>query len=100
MPCPRQNVLRITPEEMRRAVSACREAGHPFPADEDLLSKVLTYPDEDVVGEILDRLETLFQSQPSKNPRLLVSRLDDAALLIRPGAAKDRILEMKAKLKS
>jgi hypothetical protein len=85
---------------MRRAVAALKEAGHNFPSDEDLLSKALTFPDETIVMELLEQLEALLESQPSKNPRLLVSRLDDAALSIRPGAAKDRISKMKAKLKS
>lgn len=89
-----------TPEEIRRAVLAFREAGHAFPADEDLLSKALTFPDEDVVLELLGQLEGLLECQASKNPRLLASRLDDAALSIRPGVAKERIAKIKAKLKS
>ena len=89
-----------THDEMRGAVSALKEANHPFPADEDLLSKALTYPDEGVVLEVLDQMEALLDSHPSKNPRLLASRLEDAAFLSRPGLAKDRILKIKAKLKA
>lgn len=85
-----------THEEMQRAVAALKEAGHPFPADEDLLSKVLTHPDEAVVVEVLDKLEVLYASQAPKSPRLLVSRLEDAAFMTKPGVAKDRILKMKA----
>lgn len=89
-----------TPDEMRRAVSAIREAGLELPHDEDLLSKVLTYPDETVVLDVLAQLESLLKRGAAKNPRLLVSRLDDAAFECRPGQAMDRILRLKEKLKS
>lgn len=88
-----------THDEMRRSVEALLEASHPFPEDEDLLSKALTYPSEDFVIGLLDKLEAILDAHPPKNPRLLASRLDDAAFSTRPGAAKDRILALKEKLK-
>jgi hypothetical protein len=89
-----------THDEMQHAVAAFKEAKHEFPSDEDLLSKVLTHPDEDIVLEVLCHLEALFAAQPPKNSRLLVTRLEDAAFLSKPGAAKDRILKMKAKYRA
>lgn len=89
-----------THDEMQRAVGALKEAGLSLPADEDLLSKVLTHPDENLVAEVLELLEGLFGGHPPKSPRLLLTRLEDAAFLCKPGATKDRILAMKAKYRA
>ena len=89
-----------TTEEMKGAVSALKEANLPFPQDEDLLSKVLTYPDNAVVLEALDQLETLLAKISPKNPRLLISRLDNATFECGPGQTKERIQKIKEKLKS
>lgn len=89
-----------THEEMQRAVGALKEAKLSFPAEEDLLSKVLTHPDEAIVLEVLDHLDALFTTQAPKSPRLLATRLEDAAFLCKPGIAKDRILAMKQKFRA
>jgi hypothetical protein len=89
-----------THEEMQRAVAALKEAKLEFPADEDLLSKVLTHPDEDIVIEVLNQLDALFAAHPPKNARLLATRLEDAAFQTKPGIAKDRIVSLKAKYRA
>jgi len=89
-----------THEEMQRSVGALKEAGLSLPEDEDLLSKVLTHPDEGLVTEVLEKLEGLFAGHAPKSPRLLLTRLEDAAFLCKPGATRDRILAMKAKYRA
>lgn len=89
-----------THDEMQRSVNALKEAGLSLPADEDVLSKILTHPSEDLVSEVLDRLEALYEGQAPKSPRLLLTRLEDAAFLCKPGATRDRILAMKAKYRA
>lgn len=88
-----------TPDEIRRAVDAFREAGHRFPADEELLSKAITYANDESVNDLLDQLEALLETQPSKSPRLLASRLQDSAFS-RHGAAKERILKIITRLRA
>ena len=70
-----------TPDEITRTIDALFEAEHPLPADEDILSKGLSHRDEDVVLHILQTLEQLLASQPVKSPRLLKTRIENAALL-------------------
>jgi len=87
-----------THDEMQRAANALKEAGLSFPPDEDLLSKVLTHPDEVLVTDALCKLEGLYESQAPKSPRLLMTRLEDAAFTHK-GTTKDRILALKAKFR-
>jgi hypothetical protein len=70
-----------TPDEITRTINALFEADHQLPADEDILSKGLSHRDEEVVLHILQELKQLLTSQPAKSPRLLKTRLENAALL-------------------
>ncbi len=70
-----------TPDEITRTIDALFEAEHELPADEDILSKGLSHRDEDVVLNILQRLEQLLTTQPVKSSRLLKTRIENAALL-------------------
>ena len=70
-----------TPDEITRTINALFEAEHQLPADEDILSKGLSHRDDEVVLHILQTLEQLLTSQPVKSPRLLKTRIENAALL-------------------
>jgi hypothetical protein len=46
-----------------------------LPADFDLLCHVLDHPDPDVVGEALDRIEALLETEPPRRARTLIAQL-------------------------
>ena len=68
-----------TQDEITNSYNALISAGLPLPDDEDLLSKGLTHKSEEVALKLAQRLSELLETQTPKNPRLLRSRLENAA---------------------
>jgi len=66
--------------EVKDAALAMKELGFPLPDDEEILAKVLGQDDEELLLEALEKIELLLATQPSRNPRILKTRLDQAAL--------------------
>lgn len=56
-------------------------AGFELPKDEEVLSKALMHPSQDVLVKILHQLQSYLQEQASKHPRLLKMRLENAKLM-------------------
>jgi hypothetical protein len=85
-----------TPDEITRTVGALLEAGMTLPLDEEILSKALSHRDESVVVDILQKLSDLIATQPSKSPRLLKTRIENAALLASSSDIKELCLSLRA----
>ncbi|MDA0712830.1 MAG: hypothetical protein O2897_02455 [bacterium] len=71
-----------TPDEITRTIDGLIEVGFALPDDEDILSKGLSHRDEEVVMQILLKLEILLTNNSAKSPRLLRSRIENAALMV------------------
>lgn len=68
-----------------------------LPPDFDLLSHVLDHPDPDVVGDALDRIEGLLQTEKPRRARTLIAQLKTLADLSEWGKLRRRataILEL------
>lgn len=88
-----------TPDEIRRAIDSFREANYPLPEDEDLLAKTLTHPNEEAVLDALAKLEGLLAQSATRNPRLLASRLENAALTTPSSQVRKRCQSLRDALR-
>lgn len=87
-----------TPDEVNRTVEAFLESGFELPQDEEILSKALAYRDENVVKGILQKLGEMIAAHPSKSPRLLKTRLENASLLTSSSEIKELCQSIRAQL--
>lgn len=87
-----------TPDEVTRTINALLESGHQIPQDEEILSKALIHRDESMVISMLQRLQELLDKQPSKNPRLLKTRLENLLLISPTPELKTLVLSLQTRL--
>ena len=87
-----------SPREIAIAVDAMRSAGHELPDDLKILSKVLGHSDEDVIADALQGLLRVLEEGPIQSPRLLITRVDNVALLASSSEVRALCAKLKAKL--
>jgi len=88
----------VTPDEVTRTIDALLESGHQIPRDEDILSKAFIHRDESVVLKMLEKLSELLESKPSRNPRLLKTRLENLVLISSGSDIRDGVSQLLSKL--
>lgn len=71
----------ITPSEINLALDSFFSSGFELPKEEEVLSKALVHRDDSVVQKALISLTDILKKVPSKSPRLLKSRVQNASLM-------------------
>jgi hypothetical protein len=69
-----------------------------LPPDFDVLSQMLDHPDPDVVGEAMDKIESLLESQKPRRARTLIARLKTLQDLSEWGKLRRRASALLEKL--
>ena len=59
-----------------KLVGQFRKKGYSYPDDYDFLTRLLDHPDEEVLIEVLEKLDTILQKIPCKRIKILDSKLN------------------------
>lgn len=70
-----------TKQEICAAIDLMTSLGQELPCEEEILSKALCHDSNIMKRQVLDKIEALIANSTLKNPKLLRSRLENAALL-------------------
>ncbi len=88
----------VSPVQTEKAVNELRDAGFALPADFDVLSRVLSHPDDDVLREALQGLLGLVDGPATKSKNLLKGRIQNVELTTGSSEVRDLCAQLKGAL--